>query len=180
MTDAGRFEAFVRTYQDMVYRTALRLVGRPADAEDIAQTVFLRAFERFAEIGDSPAVAGWLKTVATNLSLNHLSRYRARWRFFSELDQTGDARDDFANTIPAPDPSPGAQDAADRQASLEQAIGALPDHQRVPLVLHHFQDRSYQDIADLLHVSLAKVKTDIHRGRAALKRVLVTDNAAAR
>jgi RNA polymerase sigma-70 factor (ECF subfamily) len=45
----------------------------------------------------------------------------------------------------------------------------LPDHQRVPLVLFHFEQRSYQDIADLLGVSLGKVKTDIHRGREALR-----------
>src|SRR5688500_15541328 len=86
MTDVARFEAFVREYQDMVFATAVRLLGREADAEDVAQTVFMRAYERFAELADNPAAPGWLKTVATNLSLNHLSRYRSRWRFFSEMD----------------------------------------------------------------------------------------------
>jgi RNA polymerase sigma-70 factor (ECF subfamily) len=55
---------------------------------------------------------------------------------------------------------------------LESALRALPDHQRVPLVLFHFEERSYQDIATLLGVSVGKIKTDIHRGRLALKRVL--------
>jgi RNA polymerase sigma-70 factor (ECF subfamily) len=87
MTGVARFEAFVREYQDMVFATAVRLLGREADAEDVAQTVFMRAFERFAEISESPAAAGWLKTVTTNLCLNHLSRYRARWRFFSEMER---------------------------------------------------------------------------------------------
>src|SRR5262245_28015687 len=85
MTDAEQFEAFVREFQDMVYATAVRLLGNPAEAEDVAQTVFLKAFERFGAAGPGPAAAGWLKTVATNTCLNHLSRYRARWRFFSEL-----------------------------------------------------------------------------------------------
>jgi RNA polymerase sigma-70 factor (ECF subfamily) len=66
-------------------------------------------------------------------------------------------------------------EAADEQQRLEQALQALPDHQRVPLVLFHFEDRSYQDIADTLGVSLAKVKTDIFRGREALKKVLTDD-----
>ncbi len=92
MTDIARFEAFVGEYQDMVYATAVRLLSSPAEAEDIAQTVFLKAFERFDDIGASPAVAGWLKTVTTNLCLNHLSRYRSRWRLFSELQPLG--RDD--------------------------------------------------------------------------------------
>ena len=89
MTDTARFEAFVREYEDMVYGTAVRLLANPSEAEDIAQTVFLKAFERFDTIGTSPAAAGWLKTVATNLCLNHLSRYRSRWRFFSELQAAG-------------------------------------------------------------------------------------------
>ena len=54
---------------------------------------------------------------------------------------------------------------------------ALPDHQRVPLVLFHFEGTGYQEIADTLGVSLGKVKTDIHRGREALKRVLLNDDA---
>ena len=50
---------------------------------------------------------------------------------------------------------------------------------RVPLVLYHFEDKSYQDIAALLNVSLAKVKTDIHRGREALRKALTTDHGPA-
>jgi RNA polymerase sigma-70 factor (ECF subfamily) len=58
---------------------------------------------------------------------------------------------------------------ADRHERLEQAILGLPDHQRVPLVLFHFENAGYREIADALGVSVAKVKTDIHRGRAALR-----------
>src|SRR5688572_31925042 len=93
MTDAEQFEAFVRSHQDMVFATAIRLLGRAAEAEDVAQTVFLKAFERFDQLAASPSAAGWLKTVARNACLNHLSRYRSRWRFFSELaDEQSDTR----------------------------------------------------------------------------------------
>ena len=77
-----QFETFMRNYQNMVYSTALRLVANPAEAEDIAQDVFLKAYERFADLRESPTAGGWLRTVARNMSLNHLSRYRARWSFF--------------------------------------------------------------------------------------------------
>lgn len=170
MNDGDRFEAFVRRFQDMVFATALRLLGRPADAEDVAQTVFLKAFERFDQIGTSPAAPGWLKTVTTNLCLNHLSRHRARWKLFSELgreDESGEAAD-FESTLAAP-PVPDERDGNERQEALALALQQLPDHQRVPLVLYHYEDQSYQDIATLLGVSLGKVKTDIHRGREALK-----------
>src|SRR5512135_2339347 len=85
MSDAQQFEAFMRQYQNMVFSTAMRLLANPTEAEDVAQEVFLKAYERFAELGDSPTAGGWLRKVATNLSLNHLSRYRSRWSFFSEL-----------------------------------------------------------------------------------------------
>src|SRR4029077_19600779 len=91
MTDTDPFEAFVRRYQGMVFATALRLLRSPVEAEDVAQTVFLRAFQRFDQIGASPAAAGWLKAVTRNACLNHLSRYRSRWRFFSELGREGDS-----------------------------------------------------------------------------------------
>ena len=165
------FEAFVRRYQDMVFATAVRLLGSAADAEDAAQTVFLRAFQRYDEVVTSPAAAGWLRTTTRNVCLNHLARYRSRWRFFSELAEEG--RPSYADGI-ASDVLPIVEqlEQADVTAALEQAVRSLPDQQRVPLVLFHFEGASYQDIATALGVSLAKVKTDIHRGRETLRRVL--------
>jgi RNA polymerase sigma-70 factor (ECF subfamily) len=171
MTGAELFEAFVRRYQDMVFATAVRLLGNPADAEDAAQTVFLRAFQRFAEIGESPAAAGWLKTTTRNVCLNHLVRYRARWRFFSEMADGHDGGA-YEDRLAAQVSQALALEHAQLHERLEQAVRALPDHQRVPLVLFHFEESSYQEIADTLGVSLGKVKTDIHRGREALRRLL--------
>lgn len=172
MTDVDRFEAFVRAHQDMVYATAVRLLGRAAEAEDVAQTVFLKAFERFAAIGDSPAAAGWLRTVTRNECLNHLTRYRSRWRLFSELGSRRAGREaeraDPADR--AVDDSPARQlEQADERQRLDAALRSLPDHQRVPLVLFHFEDASYDEIGALLNISIAKVKSDIHRGREALR-----------
>src|SRR6187397_1576935 len=102
MSDASRFENFVREYQDMVFATAVRLLGQPAEAEDVAQTVFLKAYGRFRELESSPTAAGWLKTVATNLCLNHLSRYRARWRLFSEMPGREGAQGSYDTTLASP------------------------------------------------------------------------------
>jgi RNA polymerase sigma-70 factor (ECF subfamily) len=113
--------------------------------------------------------------VATNLSINHLQRYRKRWRFFSELvhqehDDEGEAREvEFA----APDTFFAGLDSAERRAWVERALEKLPEHQRVPLVLFHFEDLPYEDIARQLGVSLSKVKTDILRGREALAKILL-------
>lgn len=171
---APDFTSFMRLYQDMVYSTAARVVGNAAQAEDIAQEVFIRAHARFDDLGRSPTAGGWLKTVAMNLSINHVQRYRKRWSFFSELGrprhgETDDQPVDFADEWQ--DPLLGLA-AEERRARVDQALEQLPDHQRVPLVLFHFEEVPYDEIARRLGVSLAKVKTDILRGRAALARLL--------
>ena len=163
----------------MVFATAVRLLGNAADAEDAAQTVFLRAFQRFDELSASPAAAGWLKTTTRNVCLNHLSRYRSRWRLFSEMPDAGRAGEAYVDGVASPVlPVVEALTHADQLEALERAVRELPDHQRVALVLYHFEDASYQEIADTLGVSLGKVKTDIHRGREALRRLLSIDDAA--
>jgi RNA polymerase sigma-70 factor, ECF subfamily len=144
----------------MVFSTAARLAGNDAQAEDIAQEVFIKAYEDFDRLRTNPAAGGWLKTVATNLSLNYLTRYRKRWRFFSEEASIPETAD--------PDDAVAVLGADQRQTLIDEALRRLPPHQRVPLALYHFEDFSYQEIAQRLGVSLAKIKTDIARARGAL------------
>jgi RNA polymerase sigma-70 factor, ECF subfamily len=178
MTDAQYFEAFMQNYQNMVFSTAMRLVASRAEAEDIAQEVFLKAYERFGELRESPTAGGWLKTVATNMSLNHLARYRSRWSFFSELFGGRGEEDEQEPEFAAPDNVEEELAKADRRALVEQALQKLPPAQRVPLVLYHLEDLSYEEIAVKLCVSLGKVKTDIFRGREALRKKLGAQRAA--
>ena len=171
----------MRAYQDMVFSTAARLAGNDGQAEDIAQEVFLRAFQHFPQLRDSPTAGGWLKTVTTNLTLNHLTRYRNRWRLFSELRKTaGDAESSAPEMdLPVPDTLLADLGAEQRRALIEEALHKLPQHQRLPLVLYHFEDLSYEEIAIKLHASLAKIKTDIRRARAALLPHLESSGIAA-
>ncbi|HVU35240.1 MAG TPA: sigma-70 family RNA polymerase sigma factor [Opitutaceae bacterium] len=177
---ADDFTTFMRNYQDMVFSTAARITGNDAQAEDIAQEVFIKAFENFDRLRESPTAGGWLKTVATNLSLNHVSRYRNRWRFFSEFRRANDTddRDEAPVEFAAPETFFADVDASERRAMVDSALAQLPEHQRVPLVLYHFEDMPYDEIAKSLRVSLAKVKTDILRGRAALAKILMRSGVA--
>jgi RNA polymerase sigma-70 factor (ECF subfamily) len=174
------FPTFMRDYQNMVFSTAARLTGNAAQAEDISQEVFLKAYENFEQLKTSPTAGGWLKTVATNLSLNHLSRYRNRWKFFSEFkrERQSDDSDAPAADFAAPETFFAGVDADERRVLVEKALDQLPDHQRVPLVLYHFEDMPYDEIAKKLRVSLAKVKTDILRARTALAKILARSGTA--
>ena len=162
----------MQSYQNMVFSTAMRLLANATEAEDIAQEVFLKAYEHFDQLEANPKAGGWLRTVATNLSLNHLSRYRSRWRFFSELFTGSDWEEEHEVQFAADGAIEADIDRADRRAMVEQALQKLPPVQRVPLVLFHMEGLGYEEIAARLGVSLGKVKTDIFRGREALRKVL--------
>ena len=162
----------MRAYQDMVFSTAARLVGDDRQAEDIAQDVFLKAYENFGHLQTSPTAGGWLKTVARNLSLNHIFRYRRRWRMFTELRREDSDESEPDIEFALPDDVLAGVDADMRHGLVEEALQRLPDQQRLPLVLYHFEELSYEEIAEQLGVSLAKIKTDIFRARAALAKLL--------
>lgn len=174
------FATFMRNYKDMVFATSVRLVRNEAQAEDIAQEVFIKAHEHFEMLSTSPSAGGWLKTVATNLSLNHVQRYRKRWRFFSEFGRDDDEGEAAPVEFAAPDTFFESMDGEDRRAVVEEALGRLPEHQRLALVLYHYEELSYDEISRRLGVSLAKVKTDILRARAALAKILTQGPAAMR
>src|SRR5215831_18093682 len=120
MADAQQFETFMRNYQNMVFSTAMRLLANPTEAEDIAQEVFLKAYAHFDRIGESPTAGGWLKTVTTNLCLNHLSRYRSRWSFFSEMG-SGESDENPPIEFAAVDSVVVDLERNERRALLEQA-----------------------------------------------------------
>jgi len=179
---------FMRDYQDMVFATARRLTASDATAQDIAQDVFLKAWEHFDSLRERVGAGGWLKTVTLRLSLNHLNRYRRRWRFFSELlPRAGSAAEDpepedpqieIHSALEALDGVFTGLADAQRDERVRAALTGLPAAQRLPLVLFHFEDRSYQQIAADLGISVAKVKTDILRGRIALAGLLRTPGLA--
>lgn len=164
----------MRAYQDMVFSTASRLTGNDRQAEDIAQEVFLRAYEHFDHLCTSPTAGGWLKTVTAHLTLNYLTRHRRRWRLFSEQESATDASPELDLELLQSDTVVADLSHEQRQALIAAALRKLPEHQRLALVLYHFEELSYEEIAHKLDASLAKIKTDIRRARAALLPLLVS------
>lgn len=173
MTDTAQFEEFLRAYQDMIWNTAHRMLGNDTDAEDVSQQVFMRAWEHFDDLKNSTTAGGWLKTVTRNLCLNHLQRYRSRWKFFSEFT-SDDSNPSEERELPfaAEETLTTELLTGDQRDAIEAALAKLPQDQRTALVLFHYEDMDYVEIAAQLGVSLGKVKTDIHRARATLKKKL--------
>jgi RNA polymerase sigma-70 factor (ECF subfamily) len=155
--DVNAFGDLVRRYQASVFSVCYRLLGDSAEAEDLAQEAFLRAFRRLGTYDDGRPFGPWMRRVAANLCLNALQR---RGPAAAELD---DEADEVAD-----DPQETPELAGDR-AELAQRVRAgllrLPDHYRAVIELRHYQDMSYDEMAAALGIGVGDVRTRLFRAR---------------
>lgn len=137
-----------------VLALARRMLGDAAESEDVAQEAMLRLWRQAPDWRAGEArVATWLYRVASNLCIDRLRRRKER---------TGEALPEAA------DPAPAVLDrlvAADRAAALQGALAALPDRQRLAIVLRHFEERSNPEIAAILDTSVEAVESLLARAR---------------
>ena len=165
---AGRREAFdelVVRHRRAVYRLCYRFVGNHADATDLAQEAFLRAYRALRTFKGDSAVGTWLHRIAVNLSLNAVAG-RAR---------RAETSDEHAVLV-ASDPDAMSRVLNDeRAAHVRAAIAQLPPKQRATLVLRAYQEMSHQEIAELLGSSVGAVKANFFHALANLKRLLGGD-----
>jgi RNA polymerase sigma-70 factor (ECF subfamily) len=167
--DVAAFDILVRRYEKQLYNTAYRLCGSPDDAADLAQDAFVRAWRSLGSFRGDASLSTWLHRIVTNLFLDERKRRRAHpHRSLDEaleLDETTVTRE-FEDTGPSP------QDRAEereRHETLQRAILSLPPPQRVMVVLYHTQNRSYEEIAEILNLPLGTVKSRLNRARLALR-----------
>jgi RNA polymerase sigma-70 factor, ECF subfamily len=159
--DSRAFEELVRCYQHRIYGVALRMLGNRADAEEVSQEVFLRAYQSVAGFRGDSKLSTWLYAIASRLCLNRLAGRRLRPAPQSE---------DRLLRIEAAEGDPG--DHAERtelEAALQRAIAELPEERRIAVVLRDLEGLPYEEIAQALGVELGTVRSRLHRARAELK-----------
>lgn len=170
--ESSAFEALVRKYQGWVFTLAYRMLGDRAEAEDMAQEIFLKVYRALPQFEGKSTFSTWLYTIATNHCLNHLESRRRRPRL---QEMIGPARTE-GNPDPVedwrPDPAPGA-DRVLEQADLrrliqEQLLRLTPEHRAI-LVLRDIQGLAYEEIGGLLGLEPGTVRSRLHRARMDLK-----------
>ncbi len=170
--DDEAMSQLVKRYQDRVYNAVYRMCGHEADALDLTQSTFLKAF---AAIGRFEARSGfytWLFRIAVNLTLSHRRSVRRRGRVLS-LDAAGG--DGEYREPPADEAAPPAFAAAERgelRERLEAALDGLDEEFRAAVVLKDIEEMEYAEIAEVLEVPIGTVKSRIHRGRTMLRKML--------
>jgi len=169
------FKKLVDNYQKMVVNTCMGLVHNLADAEDIAQDVFIEVFRSIDNFRADSKVSTWLYRIAVNRSLNFI-RDNKRRKWFWPLDYEDGNNTASAEKIThqATD-NPGADIESDQRAQiLHQAIDSLPKKQRVAFTLNKYEDLSYKEISEVMKLSKSSVESLIHRAKINLQKKLYT------
>ncbi len=171
--DRKAFRQLVETYQRMVVNTCFGIVHSKADAEDLAQDVFLEIFRTAENFRGDSKISTWVYRIATNRSLNFV-RNKKRKGFFQTLEETFTGGKNQHREI-----SQNRSDQPDHQITdsqrkdlLHRAIDQLPEKQRIAFTLNKYEDLSYQQIAEVMETSLASVESLIHRAKKNLQEQL--------
>ena len=157
------FEEIVKRYQRRVYGIALRIVRRHEVADDVAQEAFMRAHQALSTFDLTRPFGPWIGRIASNLAINHVRAPQAREEPLPE----GHAE--------TPAPGMGALDLVlEREARevLERALAELSAEQRAVFALRTFEELSYREIAESLHISIGTVMSRLSRARERLREAL--------
>ena len=168
--DRAAFETLVERYKQPVTNLIYRTINDLAEAEDLAQTVFLQVYRAADRYRASAKFSTWLFTIARNLCLNELRR-RARHPAESLDAGRPDQDDEPARQFEDVRSSTAAEHALQHELArkINEAIAELPEAQRTALLLYREEELSYEDIGGVLGCSLSATKSLIHRARETLK-----------
>lgn len=164
--DVPAFEQLVERHQHRVFGTAARMLNSEEDAEDVAQQVFVRVWNSAKRYKPKAKFSTWLMTITRNLVLNEIRRRTRKpvW-FLEEQDDNATGR------VPdrsAPDPSRNIEQS-ELEAAVDKAIAELPDPQRMAVVLRRFEEMPYEEIAEIMKMSVPAVKSLLFRARSSLR-----------
>lgn len=162
--DEKAFEELLSAYRRPVYGICLRMVRNEADAEDLAQEVFVRTFNVLDRYNPAYPFSSWLYRIASNLCIDFI---RARRKGHVSLDEPLPGGDgDMQRQFPSDRSDPARElETKEMMDVLEEALAALPEHYRIIVILRHQEHLSYEEIADNLDIPLGTVKARIHRAR---------------
>ncbi len=157
--DRSAFEILVDRYQKVVFNVALRMVGNTEDAEDIAQSAFLKGYENLGSFDGRHKFFSWIYRIAVNEAINYLHAKQRTVKLDEDIPAGGKAADELVHD--------------DQMVQrLERALRRISIEHRAVLVLRHFQDLSYSEIANVLNIPEKTVKSRLFSARQELKDIL--------
>lgn len=159
--DRQAFEELVTKYNTKVINTIYRYIGNPSVAEELAQDVFVRVYRAAESYKPEARFSTWLFTIVRNICLNYRTR---EGKYDQQMDSESEPQ-----RLTSENNNPEAELLRkEMRRKIQKAISELPETLRLPLILNHFNQMQYVEIAKVLDLSLAAVKVRIHRAKLAL------------
>lgn len=174
--DQESFTGLVVKYQNKVYNLCFRVMGEHAEAQDMAQEIFLTVHKSLKNFRGDSLFSTWIFRVTVNHCKNRI-KYLGRRKYYSSvsIDKPLETEDgDFYQVVTDEEPDPESQlESRQIQDVVQAAIATLDSDHRMVIVLRDIQEMSYEEIAEIVGVKVGTVKSRIHRARSELKKKLV-------
>ena len=168
--DETAFKTIVEQWKDMVYNTILGIVQNETEAEDLAQDVFIKVFEKISSFKGDSKFSTWLYRIATTTALDHLrsKKRKKRFGFLQSLSGGSDEKESIPDFH-----HPGVSlDNKERSAVLFKAIDGLPENQKAAYTLHKLEGLSYRDVSEVLNTTVSAVESLMSRANQNLRKEL--------
>jgi len=162
------FDALVTRHYRAIYNMVYRMLGNSEDAADLTQEAFLRIYTRLETFQLDRSFIAWARTIASNLSIDHLRRRGTPPVSLDERLEAGQQHADLGAGASPEDQFEMTEDSRRVLAAVQQ----LPDRQRAVLVLRHVEGLKLEEIAETLRMPLGTVKTMLFRGREAVRKMV--------
>jgi len=169
--DRQAFAEIVELYKNKIFQVAYRMLGNRTEAEDISQETFLRVYANLARYDQNHKFSTWIYRIATNLCIDRLRKKQATFSLDQEIN-SGEGLDMYSQIA---DKNKGPEQEVmtlELQNEVQQAIDQLPIKYKSIMVLRYIEDLSLQEISEIIDLPVTTIKTRIHRGREALKKLL--------
>lgn len=167
--DSAAFRMLIEQTQGVVYRVALRTVGDSADAEDVVQETYVRAWQKLSTLKDTAAVSGWLCRIARNVATDKLRARKSRPQVFANDDDAREAVDRLVSDAPGADALVNSRQVG---AVVQAAVAELDERYRVALLLKDVDGMSAPEIAAALEIPVGTVESRASRAREQLGKKL--------
>lgn len=159
--DQSAFEEIVLESQDRIYNLCRRMLGNAHDAEDAAQDVFLKAYQALPRFELGASLSTWLYRIAVNTCIDY-----KRKPFLESLFKRSDEGEESMIDMPSGEPSPERRAESKQMGqSLQKSLGKLSQKLRTAIILKEIEGLSYEEIAEVLEISMGTVKSRIARAR---------------
>ncbi len=165
------FDAMLQTHGPKIFALAVRLCGNRSDGEDLAQETFVQAYRRRDQFRGEADVGSWVHRICVNLWKNRV-RYEKRRFFWQHRPLETEGPDGEIRSLEIADPRDSTETPAEveeRRRLVRKALDNLEPHERGVLILRDMEDKTYEEIGELLGLPLGTVKSRIARAREALK-----------